>query len=52
MGNLSEWFCEDVGEVLGGWNIVDSNVPVFDTLADKVVVDIDVFDVRIVFCVL
>jgi len=40
-------FRKDVRGVLVGRNIIDSNVPVFDSIAHKMVTDVEMFGPRV-----
>jgi hypothetical protein len=51
MGNLPERLGEDVCKVVGGWNMFNNDIPFIYSFTDVVVLNIDVFDTSIVFCV-
>jgi len=52
VGDTSEWLGEDVGEVVGGWDVSDSDLPVFDAFTYEVVADVGVLNAGVVFHVL
>ena len=43
MYESGEWFCEQVGRIVGAGNVVNIDEAAVDRVPDKVCVDVDVF---------
>lgn len=51
VSNPAQRFGEDIRKIIGGGDMINDNVPIFNAFSYVVVTDVNVLDTSIVFCV-